>query len=145
MADHATLIFFRSGRGNLDTAAAALANCGMSVRRMAREFGDELTVGFRDGPELRVAFLEGPYVRKEAEELSTGTTHAAEMSRCEVRYEILIEDLDGVLDEINTLIDAQATLRDATDGFLFNTWNGSLQGPAKKDAEQNALEDRPCE
>jgi hypothetical protein len=135
MADHATLIFFRSGRGNLDTAAAALANCGMSVRRIEREFGDELSVGFRDGPQLRVAFVEEPYVREEAEELSAESPHACEMSHCEVRYEILIDDLDGVLDEINTLIDVQATLQDATDGYLFNTWNGALHGPEKKKAE----------
>ena len=135
MADNASLIFFRSGRGNLDTAAAALANCGMSVQWMTGAFGDELAVGFRDGPQLRVAFVEEPYVREEAEEISVDSPHAAEMSRCEVRYEILIDDLDGVLDEINTLIDVQATLQDATDGYLFNTWNGALHGPEKKKAE----------
>jgi hypothetical protein len=132
VADHASLIFFRSGRGNLDTAAVALANCGMAVQRVARQFGDELTVGFPSGRQLRVAFLDEPYVRQEAEEISQGTPHAAEMSRCNVRYEILIDDLDGVLDEINTLIDAQITLQNATGGFLFNTWNGQLQGPENK-------------
>lgn len=129
MADHATMVFFRSGRGDLDTAAAALAGCGMSVRRKGRGPDAELVVGFRDGPRLRVAFVREPYVRQEAEELGAASPHAAEMSRCDVRYEILIDDLDGVLDEINTLIDAQSALQEATGGFVFNTWNGELEGP----------------
>jgi hypothetical protein len=135
VADHASLIFFRAGSGNLDTAAAALADRGMVVQRQASEFGDELTVGFRSGPQLRVAFVAEPYVCEEAEELSTGSPHAAEMSRCEVRYEVLIDDLDAVLDEINTLIDVQAALQGTTHGFLFNTWNGALHGPEENDAE----------
>jgi hypothetical protein len=129
LTNHASLIFFRAGRGNLDTAAAALANRGMSVQRMRGEFGDELSVGCLGGPQLRVVFVEEPYVREEAEEISADTPQVAEMSRCEVRYEILLDDLDGVLHEINTLIEVQATLQDATEGFLFNTWNCVLDGP----------------
>ena len=125
MADHASMIFFRSGRFDLDAAAAALANNGLSVRR----HDDELVVGFRDSPQLRVAYVREPYVRDEAEEFSEGTPHAAAMALCDARFEVLIDDLDAVLDEMNTLIDVQSTLQDATGGFLFNTWNGDLTGP----------------
>jgi hypothetical protein len=142
MADHASLIFFRSGRGNLATAAAALADRGLTVRRKGRGTDAELFVGFRTGSRLRVAFVEEPYVREEAEELGAGSTRAAEMALCEARYEILIDDLDGVLDEMNTLIDVQAALQDVTDGFLFNTWNGELEAPEKKNAEPAAAPDR---
>jgi hypothetical protein len=135
MADHASLIFFRLGRGNLNVAAAALADRGLTVRRKGRGSDAELVVGFRAGPRLRVAFVEEPYVRDEAEELAAGSCHATEMAGCEARYEILIDDLDGALDEMNTLIDVQAALQDATDGYLFNTWNGELQAPEKKNAE----------
>ena len=131
MADHASLVFFRSGRGNLDTAAAALAECGLTVRRKGRGSDAELVVGFRAGPRLRVAFVQEPYVREEAADFGADSPHAAEMGHCDVRYEILIDDLDGVLDEMNTLIDVQAALQEATNGFLFNTWNGELQGPQK--------------
>jgi hypothetical protein len=132
MADHATtLIFFRSGHGDLDTAAAALAGRGLSVQRVAREFGDELFVRYRGGPQLRVAFVQEPYVQQEAAEVSEGTPHAAPMSRCEARYEILIDDPEGVLDEINTLIEVQLALQNATGGFMFNTWNGELAGPER--------------
>src|SRR5262245_20212825 len=120
MADHATRIFFRAGRGDLATAAAALADRGMTVQRLARDFGDELTVGYPRGPQLRVAFVGEPYVQQEEAEISEGTSQAEAMSQCEVRYEILIDDQDGVLDEINTLIEAQLTLQTATGGFIFN-------------------------
>lgn len=49
--------------------------------------------------------------------------------------EILIDDLDGVLDEINTLIEVQGTLQDVTRGFLFNTRNCVLSGPENKDTD----------
>src|SRR5262249_12547142 len=120
---------FRSGRCDLQTAAEGLADRGMTVQRVARDFGDELTVGYPRGPQLRVAFVREPYVQQEAAEISEGTPYAAEMSQCEARYEILVDDLDGVLDEINTVIEAQLTLPTATGGFMFNTWNGELAGP----------------
>ena len=124
-----TLIFFRAGRGDLDTAAVALAGRKMAVRRVAGEFGEELVVGYRNGPELRVAFRQESFVQQEAEEIGADTSYAAEMKLCEVRYEIWIDDLDQVLDEINTLIEAQVTLQTVVGGFLFNTWGGDVHGP----------------
>src|SRR3712207_4226491 len=80
MADDVSFIFFRAGRGDLDTAATALADCGLTVQRVPREFGDELTAGWPDGPQLRIAFVREPYVREEAEELSEDEEHAPEIS-----------------------------------------------------------------
>jgi hypothetical protein len=145
MADHTTLIFFRSGRCDLDTAAEALANRGMTVQRATREFGDELTVGYPRGPKLRVAFVQEPYVREEATEISDGTPHAEAMSRCDARFEVLIDDLDEVLNEINTLIEVQLTLQDAAGGFLFNTWNGELAVPGDKSSDRGSSANRPRE
>ncbi len=129
MADDVCMIFFRRGRGDLDTAAAALSDRQATIRRTTDEFGSELSVNWADGPPLRIAFVDEPHVREEAAELSENSPHAVEMGRCEVRYEILIDDLDSVLDEINTLIEVQATLQTKTGGFMFNSWNGSLTGP----------------
>lgn len=129
MADDVSMIFFRSGRGDLDTAALALADRAMSVERTADPFGDELTVRCGHGPILRIAFVKEDHVRDEAADISKSTPHEREMSQCECRYEILIDDLDLVLDEINTLIEVQATLQSATSGFLFNSWNGEVSGP----------------
>jgi hypothetical protein len=102
----------------------------MTVQRVVREWGDELTVRYPGGPQLRVAYVQEPSVPQEAGEISEGTPHAADMSRCEVRFEILIDDLDAVLDETNTLIETQLTLQTATGGFMFNTWGGQVVGPA---------------
>jgi hypothetical protein len=141
MADDASMIFFRSAGFDLDAAAAALADRGLSVRRT----NDELTVGFPGGPQLRVAYVQEEYVQEEAEEIGAGSPHAAAMGQCDTRFEILIDDLEAALDEINTLIDVQATLQDATQGFLFNTWNGELAGPFRESAEPGAPADRPGE
>jgi hypothetical protein len=129
MADHATLVFFRSGQGDLGTAATALADRGLSVQQVAREFNPELVVGDVNGPRLRVAFLTEAYVQEEAAEIGEGTRYAADLGQCDARYEIMIDDLDAVLDETNTLIETQLTLQHATGGLLFNTWNGELAGP----------------
>ena len=50
------------------------------------------------------------------------------MLPCEVRFEILIGDLDEVLQEYNTLFAVQEALAEATGRFLFNTWNGLFPG-----------------
>ena len=42
-----------------------------------------------------------------------------------------VHHLDTALDEINTLIEVQCTLQDATAGYLFNSWNGKLSAPEK--------------
>jgi hypothetical protein len=126
---HASLIFFQAGRGDLDLAADLLADRGMTVERWAREFGDELVVGYSGGPCLRVAFVREAYVREEAVEIAEGTPRAAEMAQCDVRFEVLIDDLDETLDEINTLFKVQITLQETTGGYLFNTWNGELGAP----------------
>jgi hypothetical protein len=141
VADHITMIFFRTGGGDLDTTATVLAGRGMSVRRESQPYGDELTVGYPDGPQLRVAFSREPHVREEAKEIGDGSPHAVGMSSCDARYEILIDDLDGVLDEINTLIEVQLTLQHATGGFTFHSWNGRLDGPEKINSDQ--VEDKP--
>ncbi len=43
--------------------------------------------------------------------------------------EIGIENLDEALDEINTLMEVQGALQDASGGYLFLPWNGTLSKP----------------
>jgi hypothetical protein len=127
MADDVSMIFFRSAAFNLDAAARALTDRGFTVRPV----DDELAVQCGDGPELRVVFTQGEDVRDEATEIGEGTPHAEAMGHCDSLFAILIENLDEVLDEMNSLIEVQATLQDATQGFLFNTWNGEFVGPGE--------------
>jgi hypothetical protein len=124
MADHACLVFFRSGRCDLDRAAAALADARLTVARR----GDELAVSYPGSPVFRVAYVAEDYVAAEAAEIAAGNPHAAALLPCDARFEILIDDLDAVLDECNTLMSVQEALEEATGGFLFNTWNGRFPG-----------------
>jgi hypothetical protein len=126
MADHACLVCFRSGRCDLDGALKAFLACRLTVERQ----GDELTVSYPGGPALRVAYAEGGYVEKEAAEIAQGNRHAAAQLPCDARFEILIDDLDATLMEYQTLFAVQEALEGATEGFLFNTWNGGFPGIA---------------
>ena len=105
--------------------------CWRTAGYRSRGDADTLTVRWENGPEMSVAWSADPHVAEEAAEIAEGSPFAAELSRCDARFEIGIEDLDEVLDEINTLIEVQCTLQDATAGYLFNSWNGELSGPEK--------------
>ena len=120
MADDACLVFFRSGRCDLDGAAKALDRASLLVERR----GDELVVRYPDAPPLRVAYAADGYVAEEASEIAQGNPHAAAMLPCDARFEILIDDLDATLMEYGTLFAVQEALQDATGGFVFNSWNG---------------------
>ena len=47
----------------------------------------------------------------------------------DAQFEITFGDLDEVLDEINTLIEVQATLQGATHGYQYNAWNRQWSAP----------------
>lgn len=127
MADGVSMIFFRSGISDvsIEGAERLLAARGLQVARD----GAALSVRWGNGPELSVAFSAESHVPEEAAELGGGTPFAAELSQCDSRFELSIDDLDAALDEMNTLIEVQCTLQDATRGYLFNSWNGELSGP----------------
>ena len=119
------LVFFRPGVCQLDDAASALAGQGLIVTRR----GGELTAGRPGSPQFRVRLSADPHVATEAAEIGEGTLHAAAMRECGARFEIVIDDLDAALDEINTLMEVQGALQDASRGFLFVPWNGTLTEP----------------
>ena len=125
MADHhACLVCFRSGRCDLDGAAAALAGLKLTVERR----GDELAVSRPGGPVLRVGYSAAPHVAEEAAEIAEMNPLAAALLPCDARFEVLIDDLDATLYEYRTLFAVQEALEDATSGFLFNTWNMLFPG-----------------
>jgi hypothetical protein len=119
------MVFFRSGACDLEDAARSLSGYRLTVIRE----GDHLSVGRPESPQFLVRLVVGDLVRAEAAEIGEGTPHEAAMRDCDARFEIRIEDLDAALDEINTLMEVQGALQDASQGFLFLPWNGSLTEP----------------
>ncbi|HVL12012.1 MAG TPA: hypothetical protein VM529_05575 [Gemmata sp.] len=119
MANTACLVCFRAGRCDLDGAAEALTGCKLVVERR----DDELSVHFPGGPVLRVAYTAAEYVAEENAEIALMHPQAAALLPCEVRFEVLIDDLDATLQEYQTLFTVQEALVGATGGFVFNTWN----------------------
>src|SRR5262249_54554757 len=126
MAD-GCFVFFRPGACDLEAAAKSLAGYGMTVIRR----GDELTVGRSGSPQFRVRLSAAPHVAAEAAEIGAGTPYETAMRESGARFEIGMDDLDTALDEVNTLIEVQAALQDASQGFLFLPWNGNLSEPRK--------------
>lgn len=119
------MIFFRSGSHDLNTAERLLADAGLSVSHS----GDRLAVQWHNGPELRIVMASGELVQEEAAEIAEGSPFVEAMRQCDARFEISFDSLEEVLDEINTLIQTQLTLQNATRGYLFLNWNGNLSGP----------------
>lgn len=120
MADDACFICFRSGRCDLTGAVKALAGLKLQVKQR----GNELVVSYPGGPALRVAYADDKYVAEENAEIAQGHQGAAALLPCEARFEVLIDDLDAALQEYHTLFAVQEALVIATEGFVFNTWNG---------------------
>jgi hypothetical protein len=124
MAD-GCLVFFQPGACDLDAAVNSLAGYGLTVNRC----GDELTAGRPGSPQFRIVLSAEPHVAAEAAEIGEGTPHASAMRECGARFEVGIDDLDAALDEINTLMEVQGALQDASRGFLFLPWSGELSEP----------------
>ena len=125
MTQAVSMVFFpaQAGAHDLDWAREALGEQGLTVATTPR--GLEVSWG-DDGPLLRVAFARGDHVAEEAAEIAEGGEFEDAMRGCAARFEIAIDDLDEALDEMNTLIEVQATLQQATAGYLFNSWNREL-------------------
>lgn len=119
------LVFCRSGACDLDAATRSLIGHKLTVTH----HGDHLIAGRPDSPQFRVRLVTGESVGAEAAEIGAGSPHEAAMRDCDARFEIGIDDLDEALDEINTLIEVQGALQDASEGYLFVPWNGTLTEP----------------
>lgn len=126
---HRSMVLFHAPDFDLESAAQTLRPCGLEVTRA----GDVLSVRRkREGkrPVLYLHLDRGENVRKLAATLSQGTEFASLLAGCDSVFKISFDDLDDVLDEINTLIDVQGYLEEATGGVICNTWNGSIWKPS---------------
>ncbi|MDQ2732416.1 MAG: hypothetical protein M3Y56_12220 [Armatimonadota bacterium] len=124
-------IMFHKPGFELAEAVNAFARTNLFVTQQ----GETLLVRWNDhptleaGPTLQVHFLSGTAVQDEAVALSKRSNakpYASVLLQCDSRFVISFDNLEVVLDEINTLIEVQATLQEATDGILYNNWNKQI-------------------
>ena len=92
---------------------------------------NEQTLTVTRGADLAfdVYLVHGDHVLSEAIEVSHGSEHHQQMSECDARFEIVISDLNAALSEMNTLMELQGALQDASKGYLFTPWNGNILEP----------------
>lgn len=125
MASGGYFLLYFTGPVTLADAAARLAP-GMHVVST----DDVLAVRWHPDsePVLWVGLCGEPHVVAEATE--TAKAHGMPgLAGLDRRFEVGFEDLDVVLDEINTLIEVQTTLQDLTGGYLVLPWNDTVQAP----------------
>lgn len=113
----------------LEDAAAALGEIGVDIDRD----GECLTLSGPDLPRFSVRLFDGEAVATQARDIAArfgvDTREAQALTRCSRCLRVDIEDFDEALDEINTMMEVQAALQDATGGVLYLSWNGHLSLP----------------
>ena len=123
---HSTcLVFFREGSSNLSRAEQELKKYKFDVR----VDGDSLFASKLGSQEFRISLAQESHVLLEAREIGQGTEFEEALGQCGSRFEISIPDLDSALDEINSLMEVQGVLQDASSGYLFVPWNGQIMKP----------------
>lgn len=128
-----SLVFFRDGSSSLQRAEQELRRYKFDVRPDE----DSLLVAGPGAQDFRITLARQPHVLKEAQEIGRGTEYEQALSRCDARFEIDIPDLDESLAEINTLMEVQGALQDASAGYLFLPWNCKITGPWVPDSTDN--------
>jgi hypothetical protein len=121
------LLFFRDPR-----ATFTPAKLKQLLGKQLTETGGDPPFAYRfgEGPTLYVSIQRGDFVEVIGRRLmGRGRKYRSLIAGCDTQIEITFHDLEEVLDEINTLIDIQATLQDATRGLLYRSWNHTFSGP----------------
>ncbi|MFT5325175.1 MAG: hypothetical protein ACI8P0_003042 [Planctomycetaceae bacterium] len=118
-------LMFPSPSVDLGEAGALLTDRGFTVEEAdSNELRCEC-----NGIEFWLTRHEGPKIQRESAMIGDLLNNPVEIDQCDCRFEIEFEDLEKVLDEINSLIEIQLTLQDATNAYLFNLRNRGVQPP----------------
>ncbi|MPZ50193.1 MAG: hypothetical protein GEU75_13005 [Dehalococcoidia bacterium] len=121
----AALIMFNDPSIQLEHAGEALGSHSLTVEPS----GEFLITRWDDGPRLYIALRRGPQVQEITRLIGEGSPYAEALGNSDSWFEIGFENLEEVLDELNTLTEAQLTLLELTGGICFNTWNETFLTP----------------
>jgi hypothetical protein len=120
---HTCTIYFSSPEHTIHSIKEPLEEEGLFLR----EKDNALFVRWDDkGPELKVTYRAGTEVQTEAAAVGLATEFEERLHACPYAFDIQFEDLEAVLDEINTLIQVQGVLQSTSKGVAFNSWNSVL-------------------
>lgn len=119
------LVFFRDASSSLLRAEQELRRYKFEVRFD----GTSLFASKFQSQEFQITLAQLPHVLLEAREIAQGTEYAQALGECGSRFEISIPDLDAALNEINSLMEVQGALQDASSGYLFLPWNEQIIKP----------------
>ncbi len=122
------LIFFRDPDHEFtpDQLRQVLVAARLSVT------GDEqpFAVQYHNGPILSVSVQHATYLETIISGLSgLRRKHRPLIPGCNTQITIELPDVEAVLDESNTLVEAQSTLQAATGGLMYMSWNLKFAGP----------------
>lgn len=124
MSNHVCMILCSSDRLTIDEAKTALEQNGLTVERD----NNKLVCFWGDSPKFTIYLYGGEEVLAEAKTMGEEyPNYRSKLKDCDARFEISFADLSEVLNEINTLIEIQLTLQDATGGIVFTSWNGIIE------------------
>lgn len=113
---------------SLSEIKRTLEQQGMQVQEVATEKTKSLVLRV-DRATIAIAIARGDEVREVAQALGADSPYASVLEQCDTRLEISYLDIDKLLDEATTMAKVQSVLQNATQGILYNTWDGHLSGP----------------
>jgi hypothetical protein len=123
------LIFFRDPKAEFTPVhmKQVLQDAGLTVRGNQQPFD----VRCSDGPRMSVSLHRGAFTEGVISGLvGSRRKYRKLMEGCDAQIKIDLWDLDKALDEINTLIEVQASLQVATQGLMYMSWNQKFAAPA---------------
>ena len=125
LASSFLVLFDDAGNGwDVGRLRRTLSEAGLS----AVPEGAGLAVDWDGGPRLQASILDASAVTATLDAVDVDPAVQSRLAQADAGIRVDVVDLDAALDEINTLIEVQATLQDATVGVVYLGWNGAWLG-----------------